>query len=187
MSKFYSLAKISNTIRQHLSLDGTLKDLVGRQLVQQYAEAAFSIDEIKIIINKFGLTQSDIALILTAAIESHMHGDKSSPCIKSGGLPMIAGSLIFQEPFRLAELCERIRCRVPATVRPEEQEKIIAEEAVSMTSEIWLTHTMAHGEASFKVTKGAGGLSSAASKGCFGLVVIGLTIGFGVTASYFLS
>ena len=136
MFKFYPLAKISNTIRQHLSLDGTLKDQVGRQLVQQYAEVAAAIDEIKIIANKYGLIQSDIVAILTAAIESTMHGEESSPCIKSGGLPMIAGSLIFQEPFRLAELCERIRCRVPAMVGPGEEEKIIAEEAVKMTSEI---------------------------------------------------
>jgi hypothetical protein len=187
MSKFLPLAKISNAIRQHLVLDGTVRDQVGRQLIHNYAEAAFAIDEIQTLAKKYGMIQSDVDVILTASIENSMLGDEPSPCIKSGPFPMITGSLIFQEPFRLAELCEKIRCRVPTKVKPGEEEKIIAEEAVKMASEIWMAHTLARGEASFNVKKGAGGLSSAAPKGCLGIIFIGLVVGFGLTTTYFLS
>ena len=173
MSIFYPLARISETIKTHLSLGGGINDAVGSELVQKYVAAAVRIDEIATLIRTWGFSQRDMEAIFAASISSYMQGDSPNPCIKAGPFTMIAGSLLFQEPFRLEALLESISARLDNSNCDTEadRERVIYEESVKATSEIWLSHTMQLGEARFTVNP-VGGLSNANTTGCVKLVVI---------------
>lgn len=166
------IAKIGESLRLHLSLGGTTSDEVGRKLIKKYAETAIIIDEIQAVAQRHSVSTEDFEIILKSSIDALMAGDKPNPCIMCGPFPMLTGSLIFQEPFRLKALLEIVAAQVSADMTKGERDEILKAVTVEMTIQTYVMHNAARGEAKFSVVQGGSGLSSADRKGCLSLILI---------------
>lgn len=172
MSKMLPIAKIGESLRLHLSLGGTTSDEVGMKLIRKYAETAITIDEIQAVAQRHSASAEDFEIILKSSIDVLMAGDKPNPCVKCGPFPVLVGSLIFQEPFRLKALLEIVAAQASEAMTKEERNDLLKSATVEMTIQTYVMHNASRGEATFSVIKGGSGLSSADQKGCFGLILI---------------
>jgi hypothetical protein len=177
MSKMRVLSRIDDTLRTHLELGGRLSDKVSQELVEKYAKAALTIDEIQDVASRYDLSQHEIEVMFTGAIESVLNHYDFNPCINTApnALPMLTASLIFREPFRLENLLKLALARLPEDPTPEERQEMLVDAAIEMSEETWLSHTQARGKARFQVLEGGRGLPSSKT-GCFSLIFLAALI-----------
>ncbi len=145
----------------HLQLGGTVTDSVGKQLVGRFAQKAWADSHIRSICQRYDFDFEDVCVIYAAMIQSLM----PNPCISSGGL-LLVPTLFFMEPFRLEAMLSQLHGDLQGRVGQERREFII-ETAEAAANECWISHTMARGEAPFKISN-SGGRKSA---GCLGIII----------------
>lgn len=152
MSPFYPLAKIAESLKQHILMGGTIQDDMGNKLVHKYVYTAQTIHPVLQVIQEEKATLADVETIFRYSIECLM----PMPLIKNP-MTFLAGSLLFQEPHRLQELLQLADMDRLKGMDKDQREMELCYWTKHLMREIQTAHYLAYGEPNVKIVK-AGGL-----------------------------
>jgi hypothetical protein len=170
-----SLAIQDKEVINHLSRGGSVYDTVGNQLIVKFVNEALKTSTIREAMQRYDFDANDLCVIYAESINSLM----PNPCISGGGVPMLAGSLAFIEPFRIEAFLGQVRHRLENGMTLEQRQDILKQCAAEATAITWHAHTQAKGEAKFVRDPNGTGSKSA---GCLGLLIACALIGSILTA-----
>lgn len=159
----YKLFMLDKRIMQHIAMNGSMTDPVGKDLTLQFIRAALGVHTIRNAALKYSFTADDLSVIYSEMVE----GLRPNPTIRGGG-PMLAATLPFVEPFRIEAFMENVSRQLSPQMTQEVRRKVMIDQARTMARTTWETHTAARGEAPFSINAlGSGrGTSSGGGRGC---------------------
>jgi len=169
-----SLAIQDKDVMRHLSLGGSVYDAVGSQLIVKFVNEALKTSRIREAMHRYDFDANDLCVIYAESIDSLM----PNPCIGLG-VPMLAGSLAFMEPYRIEAFLGQVRHQLENGMTLEQRQEVLKQCAAEATAITWHAHTKAMGEARFHRDPNGTGSKSA---GCFGLLIACALVGSILTA-----
>jgi hypothetical protein len=174
MSKV-TIAFSEKRLIEHLHLGGSLKDVVGGELLQRVISAAGSNPDVRAVVEAHGSNFEEVRQLYAGILKQLM----PNPCIQSGSI-MLAPTLLFMEPQRLKALFSYVEDDAP--VGFPDRSRLLLERGVDLARHIQESHDKAYGPPSFTVTH-AGGLGKSGRAGCASAIAIIIAIvGIGLAA-----
>ena len=158
---------IDKQVMQHIRLNGSMANQVGKELTVKFIQAALKVPTIKNAARQYNFTSEDLCVAYATMVECL----RPNPTIIAG-TPMLAASLPFMEAFRIEAFMGTVYQQLTPGTPLQERRQLIVELAEAQAQAIWVAHTSARGEAPFSVDPhGTGRATSAGGCGC--LVIIG--------------
>lgn len=151
---------------EHVRRNGLMSDLVGSAIAIKAVQEALKNETVRNAANRYGFSTADLALIYTCMVD----GLLPNPCIKSGGLMLVA-TLVFIEPFRIEHYLQGLHAHFDDDDLRTRRNAIISATAPDYARVMWESHTAARGEAKFSIDPLGTGLASA-NTGCSPILVV---------------
>lgn len=171
------LSLIDKRVIDHIAENGSTTDQIGKELIVRFVRHAMKNPTIRAAADKHDFDAEDLCVIYATMIDSLM----PNPTIMSG-MPMLAASVPFIEPFRIEAFMSQVRREFTQQMSPFERREVIRQYATVTAHTIFDSHTAARGEAPFRINPAGTGMRSA---GCVGVIVVAFTVAAAV--SFWLS
>jgi len=113
---------IDKQVMQHVRLNGSMTDQVGKELAVKFVQAALKVSTIKDAARQYNFTSEDLCVAYATMIECL----RPNPTIISGG-PMLAASLPFMEPFRIEAFMGTVHQQLTPGTSLQERRRLIVE------------------------------------------------------------
>src|SRR6266478_3930241 len=130
------LAMIDKQVLQHIRMNGSMMDQVGKELAVKFVQAALNVPTIKDAARQYKFTSEDLYGAYVTMIECL----RPNPTIMAGG-PMLVASLPFIEAFRIEAFMGTVYQQLAPGTPPQERRRLITELAAALAKTMWDAHT----------------------------------------------